>query len=78
VALFQSQNAVRIVTMAELPLTLMQLLADKADRQALGRRAEETMRSQMGATARTFEGLKTLIAEDRDAGSVPVQTAHTD
>jgi 3-deoxy-D-manno-octulosonic-acid transferase len=78
VALFKSQNAVRIVTLAELPLTLMQLLADKADRQALGRRAEETMRSQTGATARTLDALKSLIVEDRHAGPVAVQAAHTD
>ncbi len=39
VALFQSRDAVRIVSLAELPLTLMQLLADDAERRALGRRA---------------------------------------
>ena len=78
VALFKSRNAVRIVTLAELPLTLMQLLADKTDRQALGRRAEETMRSQMGATSRTLDALKGLIVEDRDARPVSVQAAHTD
>jgi 3-deoxy-D-manno-octulosonic-acid transferase len=35
VALFQSRDAVRIVSLAELPLTLMQLLANDAERDAL-------------------------------------------
>jgi 3-deoxy-D-manno-octulosonic-acid transferase len=78
VALFQSRDAVRIVGLAELPLTLMQLLADNAERQALGRRALETMRSQMGATSRTLEALKTLLAADRDPIPVAAQAAHTD
>ena len=78
VALFQIRDAVRIVGLAELPLTLMQLLADDAERRALGQRAEETMRSQMGATLRTLEGLKTLMVEDRDPLPVTAQAAHTD
>jgi 3-deoxy-D-manno-octulosonic-acid transferase len=77
VALFRSRDAVRIVGMAELPLTLMQLLADDAERRALGRRAQETMRSQMGATMRTLEALKTLIADGHPL-AVSVQAAHTD
>ncbi len=78
VALFQSRDAVRIVGMAELPLTLMHLLADDAERRALGRRAEETMRSQMGATLRTLEALKVLIADGRDPLPISAQAAHTD
>ena len=78
VALFQGRDAVRIVGMAELPLTLMHLLADDAERRALGRRAEETMRSQMGATLRTLEALKTLIPEDRNPLLVSAHAAHTD
>jgi 3-deoxy-D-manno-octulosonic-acid transferase len=78
VALFQSRDAVRIVGMAELPLTLMQLLADDDERRALGRRAEQTMRSQMGATGRTLEALKTLIADGPDPLPVSAQAAHTD
>ena len=78
VALFQSRDAVRIVTLAELPLTLMQLLADEAERRALGRRAKETMHSQTGATARTLAGLRTLLAENRETVPVPAQAAHTD
>jgi 3-deoxy-D-manno-octulosonic-acid transferase len=62
VGLFQSRDAVRIVGVAELPLTLMHLLSNDAERRDLGRRAEETMRSQTGATARTLDALKTLLA----------------
>src|ERR1017187_343735 len=78
VTLFQSRDAVRIVGLAELPLTLMQLLADDAERRALGRRAEETMRSQMGATLRTLEALKTLMSDGRDPLPASAQAAHTD
>lgn len=76
VALFQGRDAVRIVTLAELPLSLMQLLADANERRALGQRAEETLRLQMGATSRTMDALKTLLAQD----SLPVSAhaAHTD
>jgi len=78
VGLFQSRDAVRIVGLAELPLMLMQLLADDAERRALGRRALETIRSQMGATARTLEGLKTLIPAEGEPLAVPARAARTD
>ncbi len=78
VALFKSQDAVRIVGMSELPLVLMQLLADEPERRALGRRAEETMRSQTGATLRTLETLKILIARDGDSQPASAHAAHTD
>jgi len=78
VALFQSRDAVRIVSLSELPLTLMHLLAHDAERRALGRRAAETMQSQMGATARTLEALKLILADSRDPLPVSAQAAHTD
>jgi 3-deoxy-D-manno-octulosonic-acid transferase len=78
VGLFKSRDAVRIVSLAELPLTLMQLLADDAERLALGRRALETIRSQMGATSRTLEALKTLVASDDNVQAVSAQAAHSD
>jgi 3-deoxy-D-manno-octulosonic-acid transferase len=78
VALFQSRDAVRIVSLAELPLTLMHLLANDGERHTFGRHAEETIRSQRGATARTLDALKTLVAADRDPRPVPAQAAHTD
>jgi 3-deoxy-D-manno-octulosonic-acid transferase len=61
VRLFQSRDAVRIVGPAELPLTLMELLANDGDRAVLGRRAAETMKSQAGATLRTIEALEKLL-----------------
>jgi 3-deoxy-D-manno-octulosonic-acid transferase len=75
--LFQSRDAVRIVGVAELPLTLMHLLANVAERRALGRRAQETLQSQTGATARTLDGLQTLLASG-DRHPAPAQAAHTD
>jgi 3-deoxy-D-manno-octulosonic-acid transferase len=62
VNLFQSRDAVRIVGPAELPLVLLELLANDAERIALGRRAADTMRSQSGATARTAGALEGLLA----------------
>ncbi len=62
VNLFQSRDAARIVGPAELPLVLLELLADDAERIALGRRAAETMRSQIGATERTAGALEELLA----------------
>ena len=61
VALFQSQDAVRVVGPAEFPLLLLDLLSNSSERAALGRRAAETLRSQMGATARTVEALERLL-----------------
>jgi 3-deoxy-D-manno-octulosonic-acid transferase len=62
VSLFQSRDAVRIVGPAELPLVLLELLANDKERRALGQRAGETMRSQFGATARTADELQELLA----------------
>jgi 3-deoxy-D-manno-octulosonic-acid transferase len=62
VGLFQSRDAVRVVGPAELPLVLMELLANDKERRALGQRAAETMRSQVGATARTASELQQLLA----------------
>ena len=62
VSLFQSRDAVRVVGPAELPLVLLELLASDKEREALGRRAAETVRSQVGATARTAGELRQLLA----------------
>jgi 3-deoxy-D-manno-octulosonic-acid transferase len=61
VGLFRSREAVRIVGLAELPLTLMQLADNTDERLALGRRARETMQSQRGATAMTLAALRGLL-----------------
>jgi 3-deoxy-D-manno-octulosonic-acid transferase len=76
VTLFQKRDAVRIVTLAELPLTLMQLLANETERRALGGRALEAIRLQTGATARTLDALQMLLAGDHHTASV--QTVLTD
>jgi 3-deoxy-D-manno-octulosonic-acid transferase len=77
VGLFQRRDAVRIVGLAELPLTLMHLLDDDAERLALGRRAKETIESQTGATSRTLDALKLLLAQDNPV-SASAHAAHND
>lgn len=66
VGLFQSRDGVRVVSLAELPLVLMHLLDHDVERMALGRRAKETVVSQMGATSRTVEALQALMAQSGD------------
>lgn len=61
VSLFQSRDAVRITGPAEFPLVLMELLSNDGERQALGQRAAETLRSQMGATKKTLDALEALL-----------------
>jgi 3-deoxy-D-manno-octulosonic-acid transferase len=61
VNLFASRDAVRIVGPAELPLMLLELLANDAERAGLGERARETMRTQSGATDRTADALQELL-----------------
>jgi 3-deoxy-D-manno-octulosonic-acid transferase len=65
VGLFQSHDAVRVVGPAELPLLFLELIANAQERQALGARAAETLRSQTGATHRTVETLSSLLAESK-------------
>ena len=64
VAIFAGNNAVKIVGPAELPLVFMELLApeNNEERNALGRRAADTVRQQTGATERTLSELKMLLA----------------
>ena len=78
VALFQRRDAVRVVTLSELPLTLMHLLENDFERRSLGRRAQETIQSQMGATPRTLAALKQLISAEDHASPVSAQAAHID
>lgn len=70
--LFQTRDAVRIVGVSELPLTLMHLLDHDDERRALGQRAKETISSQMGATARTLSALEILLERDRVLPSIAV------
>ena len=75
VSLFQSRNAVRIVGLAELPLVFMDLLANDAERSALGMRALETVRLQTGATARTVQALSTLLTGENASSPVSSSVA---
>jgi 3-deoxy-D-manno-octulosonic-acid transferase len=61
VRFFQSRDAVRVVEAAELPLVFMELASNQAERQALGKRAAQAVRAQMGATQRTLEALEQLL-----------------
>lgn len=78
IALFQSRDAVRIVGLAELPLMLMHLLENDAERLALGRRAKETIQSQTSATMRTVAALTALLSQTGDSTSQSAQAAHND
>ena len=78
VGLFHSRDAVRIVGLAELPLVLMQLVDNDSERMALGRRAKETILSQMGATLRTVEALQGLLAQGREASPASARAAVKD
>jgi 3-deoxy-D-manno-octulosonic-acid transferase len=60
--LFRQNDAVRIVGPAELPLVLMDLLANVEERDGLGKRAAETLKTQTGATERTLQALEKLLA----------------
>jgi 3-deoxy-D-manno-octulosonic-acid transferase len=64
VTLFQSRDGVRIVGPAELPLVLLELIANQEERKALGRRAAEAAQSQKGATERTLQFLKELLGKN--------------
>jgi 3-deoxy-D-manno-octulosonic-acid transferase len=63
IRLFQSRSAVRVAGPAELPVVFMELASNEAERQALGSRAAETLRAQLGATKRTLEALEALLDE---------------
>lgn len=65
--LFQTHDAVKIVGPAELPLVLMELISNDAERRALGERAAETLKSQAGATDKTIAALQKLL---NSAGNV--------
>lgn len=61
VNLFRAADAIKVVGQAELPLCFIDLLSNPKEREGLGQRALETLRSQAGATARTLEALEALL-----------------
>lgn len=69
VELFRSRDAVRIVSPANLATTVTDLLANKAERIALGRRGQETLQSQRGATQFTMDQLHSLLKCHSEAHS---------
>jgi 3-deoxy-D-manno-octulosonic-acid transferase len=76
VAQFQNRNAVRVVAPGGLASTFLQLLANDAERRALGQRAQETVRSQMGATTRTMEELQKLLTSQPAPASAKAAHNH--
>jgi 3-deoxy-D-manno-octulosonic-acid transferase len=68
--LFQTQDAVRIVGPAELPLVFMELISNEVGRKALGARAAEVIRSQTGATEKTFAALEKLLPAHQTAAGM--------
>jgi 3-deoxy-D-manno-octulosonic-acid transferase len=68
--LFQTQDAVRIVGPAELPLVFMDLISNEVERRALGARAAEVVHSQTGATDKTFAALEKLLPAPRTAAGM--------
>ena len=65
---FLSRNAVRVVSLAELPLVFMELIDNREERERLGRRALAALESQRGATEKTVAALTQLMAVQRTRG----------
>jgi 3-deoxy-D-manno-octulosonic-acid transferase len=61
VNMFRARDAIRVVGPAELPLALLELLGNPAERAALGQRAADAARQQSGTTARTADALVKLL-----------------
>jgi len=70
VNLFRSRDAVLVINATDLAKTVSRLLADRNERQALGRAALQTLQSKQGATAVTLQKLKVLLSSRE-------QEAHT-
>jgi len=62
VNIFRLGDAVRVVTPDQLGRTLLSLLDADTERQNMGKRARDVLESQRGATRRTLNELKTLMA----------------
>ena len=59
--IFQQADALRVVTRESLVSSVLALLQSSADREHLGQRALEVIRSQQGATQRTVAALLRLL-----------------
>ena len=72
VDVFRDADALRVVTPQSLTATVLQLLEDRDQRAALGRRAFEVLRSQRGATGRTVSALLELLAQQGALGQAEI------
>jgi 3-deoxy-D-manno-octulosonic-acid transferase len=66
-----SHQALRIVTEADLATTLIELLENRTAAQALGVRARQVFEQQAGATARSVQALRELLALEAVAEPTP-------
>jgi 3-deoxy-D-manno-octulosonic-acid transferase len=76
VAQFQDRGAVRIVAPDEVLPSILNLLANDDERLTLGQHAQQAVRSQMGATARTMDGLRSLLAQASRSSSAKAAHNH--
>src|SRR5208283_389908 len=67
IEVFRKADALRVVTPQSLTATVLQLLENDHDREVLGRRAAEVVRSQQGATQRTVSALLEMLPESARA-----------
>jgi 3-deoxy-D-manno-octulosonic-acid transferase len=74
VGLFNRAGALRVADRARFSGVLMELLSNHAERAELGRRAEETLRSEMGSTAKTLDALRALLGKRSEARIPPLPT----
>jgi len=66
IGLFKGRDAVRIVNADSLASTILDLLANSAERNGLGRRAADTLGSQQGATQFTLGKVRELLLSARE------------
>jgi len=66
IELFKGRDAVRIVNADSLASTILELLANSAERNGLGRRAADTLGSQQGATQFTLAKVRELLLSARE------------
>jgi 3-deoxy-D-manno-octulosonic-acid transferase len=65
VDIFRRADALRVVTPETLMHVMLDLLANRQERERLGRNAQDVLHSQQGATRRTAEALINLLREAR-------------
>jgi 3-deoxy-D-manno-octulosonic-acid transferase len=76
VDIFRRVDALRVVTPETLTPVMLDLLANVAERERLGRNAQDVMHSQQGATLRTAEALLMLLPEQSRRSAAEAATEH--